>query len=156
MRLHDRIDDLLRPDQSVLNTRGRGTKMEVFGFRDEALEEIETAYGVLWQLRGFKQPGLGGAISQFNVRHAFEVAADPTVRPGHVRAVDDENGEPLAMLEVVFDTNVLLAQHLDFVTKRLASAEQTRPYDLKADLSATGQSEPAAYHAIRYVVGDDQ
>lgn len=142
--------------KSILNTRGRGPKMEIFGFRDEALEKIDTPFGILWQLRGFQQPGLGGAINQFNKRHAFEVAADPNVHPGHVQVLYDDNGEPLAMLEVGFDSWELLHKHLDFVTKRLVSAEQTRPYDLRADLAATGQSEPAVYHAIRYVVGDDQ
>ncbi|HEY3514588.1 MAG TPA: hypothetical protein VGL36_35740 [Kribbella sp.] len=143
--------------KSLLKTRGRGPNMEIFGFRDEAVEEIETSpYGTLFQLRVPKQPGLGGAINEFNVRHAFEVAADPTVVPGRVRSLDTAAGAPLAMLEAQFDSWEALTAHLDFVTKRLVSAEQTRPYDLKADLEATGQSEAAVYHALHYIVGDDQ
>jgi hypothetical protein len=82
--------------RSILKARGRGSSLEILGFRDEAVETVPTPCGVIHQFRNVDQPGLGGAINLFNVRFAFELAANPAITPGSITPVLDDNGQPIA------------------------------------------------------------
>ncbi|MFF3089723.1 hypothetical protein ACFVRB_32480 [Streptomyces nojiriensis] len=139
--------------KALIKTQGKGNDMVGTGFKDTAVREVPTEHGTLHELVA-KQAGLGGAINQFNIRFAYDVAASADVPTPRVVPATGPNGEQLALLEVEFDSEQMLLQHLTFIEGRLTSAEKARKYDLKADLQVSGQSERATYHMVRYRVGD--
>lgn len=125
----------------------------VHGFKDAAVDSVVTEHGTLHQLRVL-QPGMASAINQFNIRFAYDVAQSATVPTPRVTPVESADGGQLAILEVEFDSEEALLEHLTFIEGRLTAAEKARKYDLKADLAVSGQTERATYHIVRYRVGD--
>ncbi|MEU9623901.1 hypothetical protein [Streptomyces sp. NPDC048155] len=138
----------------LLDTHGRGNSMVATGFKKSAVQEITTEYGTLFQLLG-KQSGLAGAINQFNIRFAHDVAASTEVATPKVTPAKAENGLQPALMEAEFSSEQELVKHLTFIEGRLTAAEKARKYDLKEDLAVSGQSERATYHVVRYHVGDE-
>ncbi|WP_030463363.1 hypothetical protein [Kitasatospora sp. NRRL B-11411] len=139
--------------KALIKTQGTRSDMIGIGFKDTAVRRVQTEHGTLYELVA-KQSGMAGAINQFNIRFAYDVAASTEVATPKVVTAKDTDGNHLAVLEVEFDSEEALLQHLTFVEGRLTSAERARNYDLKADLQVSGQSERATYHAVRYRVGD--
>ncbi|MET9403340.1 hypothetical protein [Kitasatospora sp. NPDC002965] len=137
----------------LITTTGRGSGMVGTGLKDQAVQKVETEYGVLYQLVA-KQPGLAGAINQFNIRFSFDVAASSAVPTPKVTPAKAEGTEQPAVMEAEFDSEKAMQDHLTFVEGRLTAAETARKYDLKEDLAVSGQSERATYHLVRYRVGD--
>ncbi|MFF1408040.1 hypothetical protein, partial [Streptomyces sp. NPDC058294] len=119
-----------------------------------AVKPIDTEYGTLFQLLGH-QSGLAGAINQFNIRFAYDVAASTEVSTPKVKPAKAEAGRQPAIMEAEFASEQELLQHLNFIEGRLTAAEKARKYDLKEDLAVSGQSERATYHVVRYHVGDE-
>ncbi|EGE39500.1 hypothetical protein GTY83_00415 [Streptomyces sp. SID4928] len=138
----------------LLDTHGRGNNMVVTGFKKLAVKPIETEYGTLFQLLGH-QSGLAGAINQFNIRFAHDVAASTEVSTPKVKPAKTEDGPQSALMEAEFASEQELLKHLTFIEGRLTAAEKARKYDLKEDLAVSGQSERATYHVVRYHVGDE-
>ncbi|MGW2550660.1 hypothetical protein [Streptomyces sp. NPDC001635] len=138
----------------LLDTHGRGNNMVVTGFKKPAVKSIETEYGTLFQLMGH-QSGLAGAINQFNIRFAHDVAASTEVSTPKVKPAKTEDGRQPALMEAEFNSEQELLKHLTFIEGRLTAAEKARKYDLKEDLAVSGQSERATYHVVRYHVGDE-
>ncbi|MGW7609187.1 hypothetical protein ACWGKW_18310 [Streptomyces sp. NPDC054766] len=139
--------------KSLIKIQGKGTEAVVVGFKDNVVHPVVTEHGTLFQLEA-KQAGLAGAINQFNIRFAHDVAASAEIPTPNVQSAAAPSGTVSAAVVARFDSENELQAHLTFIEGRLASAEQQRPYDLKADLEASGQSERVTYHLIRYVVGD--
>ncbi|WP_280686343.1 hypothetical protein [Kitasatospora sp. MAA19] len=137
----------------IATTGNKTSGIVVTGFKDAAVRVVETEHGTLYELR-VKQPGLASAINQFNIRFAYDVAQSTTVPSPRLVPVKDPDGGQHAIMEVEFESEQALLDHLTFVEGRLAAAEKARKYDLKADLEASGQSERATYHVVRYRVGD--
>ncbi|WP_261958359.1 hypothetical protein [Streptomyces nigrescens] len=138
--------------KSLIATSGtKRTGINVTGFK--AVHEVPTEHGTLYELR-VKQPGLASAINQFNIRFAYDVAQSATVPTPRVVPVKSPDGGQRAVLEVGFESEKALTEHLTFIEGRLTAAEKARNYDLKADLAVSGQDERATYHVVRYRVGD--
>ncbi|MBB4702320.1 hypothetical protein [Sphaerisporangium siamense] len=138
----------------LIETSGsKNTGIVVKGFKPNAVLKVKTEHGILYQLIA-KQPGLASAINQFNIRFAYDVAQAVAVATPRVVAMTAPDGRQPAQLEVEFESEQSLIDHLTFVEGRLNAAEKARKYDLKADLQVSGQSERATYHIVRYRVGD--
>ncbi|MEU6603506.1 hypothetical protein ABZ922_00200 [Streptomyces shenzhenensis] len=137
----------------IVTSGSKSTGVVVTGFRDAAVRTVDTEHGTLYELR-VKQPGLAGAINQFNIRFAYDVAQSATVPTPRVVPVKAQGGGQQAVLEVEFESEKPLMEHLAFIEGRLTAAEKARKYDLKADLAVSGQSERATYHIVRYCIGD--
>ncbi|TKA04905.1 hypothetical protein [Actinacidiphila oryziradicis] len=145
--------ELVHTDR-LIQTEGKGKSAPVTGFRTSFVEPVETEHGTLYQLRA-RQPGLAGAINQLNIRFTFDVVRAGNLPMPVVRSANTETGQPLAVVDVAFDSESALLKHLEFVEGRLEAAEAARPYDLRADLEAAGQSERAVYHMVRYSAGGE-
>ncbi|GAA3832587.1 hypothetical protein GCM10022226_62310 [Sphaerisporangium flaviroseum] len=137
----------------IESSGSKNTGIVVKGFKPNAVREVTTEHGTLYQLIA-KQSGLASAINQFNIRFAYDVAQAVDVATPRVVAITAPDGRQLAALEVEFESEQALMDHLTFVEGRLNAAEKARKYDLKADLQVSGQSERATYHIVRYRVGD--
>ncbi|PVE04547.1 hypothetical protein Y717_11440 [Streptomyces scopuliridis RB72] len=135
----------------IATSGNKSTGVVVTGFKDAAVDPVRTEHGTLYQLR-VKQPGLASAINQFNIRFAYDVAQNANVATPRVVPVKAPDGGQQAVLEVEFDSEEALLEHLTFIEGRLTAAEKARKYDLKADLAVSGQSERATYHVVRYRV----
>lgn len=138
----------LKPLIATSGTKRTG--IVVTGFK--AVHEVVTEHGTLYELH-VKQPGLAGAINQFNIRFAYDVAQSTAVPTPRVVAARSPGGGQQAVLEVEFESEQALTDHLTYIEGRLTAAEKARNYDLKADLAVSGQSERATYHVVRYRVG---
>lgn len=139
----------LKPLIATSGTKKTG--IVITGFK--SLHEVPTEHGTLYELR-VKQPGLASAINQFNIRFAYDVAQSAAVPTPRVVPVTTPEGGQRAALEVAFESEKALTEHLTFIEGRLTAAEKARNYDLRADLAVSGQDERATYHVVRYRVGD--
>ncbi|MFF1518002.1 hypothetical protein [Streptomyces sp. NPDC058305] len=128
---------------------GKGKDGVVVGFRNSVVEAVATEHGTLYELRA-RQPGMAGAINQLNIRFSFDVLKAGNLPRPVVRSMRSGQGKPMAVVDVAFDSEAALLRHLEFVEGRLQAAEAARPYDLRADLEAAGQTERAVYHMVRY------